>query len=136
VDNQPAAQAPLRVAVLNTSEELIEMLCMAFEDHGYATVGAYIVHFKRGTQDLATFFATHQPDAVVYDIAVPYENNWRYFCDQVLTAGFLPPQKFVLTTTNKAALERLVGPTSAIELVGKPFDLEDIVAAVEQALQR
>jgi hypothetical protein len=40
----------------------------------------------------------------------------------------------VLTTTNKRALDALVGRTPAQELVGKPFDLDALVQAVRRAL--
>ena len=43
-------------------------------------------------------------------------------------------RKLVITTTNKPRLEEIVGPTDAFEIVGKPYDLERIVAAVEVAL--
>ena len=38
-----------------------------------------------------------------------------------------------MTTTHKVNLERLVGPTEAIEIIGKPYDLEEVVAAVKRA---
>ena len=43
--------------------------------------------------------------------------------------------RFVLTTTNKAVLERLVSPTPAHELVSKSYDLDALVAAVRRALE-
>jgi hypothetical protein len=45
-------------------------------------------------------------------------------------------RQFVLTTTNKPALEKLVGETDALEIIGKPYDLRQVVAAVRTALAR
>jgi hypothetical protein len=42
--------------------------------------------------------------------------------------------RFVLTTTNKPALDTLVGETEALEIIGKPYDLDRVTAAVRDAL--
>jgi DNA-binding response OmpR family regulator len=63
------------VAVINTSVETTELLQEVLEDEGFTVVTAYTFDFKRGNQDLPTFFVTHQPRAVVYDIALPYVEN-------------------------------------------------------------
>ena len=41
---------------------------------------------------------------------------------------------FVITTTNKKALDDLIGPSDVVELLCKPYDLEQIVQAVNRAL--
>jgi DNA-binding NtrC family response regulator len=122
------------VAIINTSQETIELLQEILTDEGFAVVTAYVVEFKQGSLDLRAFFQTHQPAAVVYDIALPYVENWAFFREQVLAPRFLPEQHFVITTTNKSVLEVLVGPTHTIELVGRPFDLDAIVEAIRQAV--
>ena len=50
--------------------------------------------------------------------------------------AFQPAQgcRFILTTTNKPALDKLVGETEALEIIGKPYDLDRVVAAVRAAL--
>jgi hypothetical protein len=40
----------------------------------------------------------------------------------------------VLTTTHKGHLEELVGPTDAIEIVGKPYDVNQVIGAVRRGL--
>lgn len=122
------------VAVLNTSIETIEMLTTVMEEDGFRTASGYIVNFKRNDANLDAFFREHQPQVVIYDIAPPYDENWDFFQAQVLSKGYLPEHHYVLTTTNKAVLEKLVGPTQTIEFVGKPFDLSEIGDAVRKAL--
>lgn len=124
------------VAVIDTTTETLEILQGVLEDEGYTVPTAYTVDFKRNTEDLPTFFRTHHPQAVVYDIALPYEKNWAFFCEHILASSYLPEHCFVLTTTNTGVLEVLVGSTHAIELVSRPFDLDLIVASVRRALAK
>lgn len=122
------------VAVLDTSQDVIELLTIALEEEGIRVVADYLVAYRRGEKDLVDFFARHQPQAVIYDIAPPYEANWQFFSTVQQLSG-LDRCAFVLTTTNKGKLEALVGPTASHELVGKPFDLGHIVDAVHQAFR-
>ncbi len=43
---------------------------------------------------------------------------------------------FVVTTTNKRALEDLIGPTDVVELLCKPYDLQQIVHACVSAMEK
>lgn len=123
------------IAILNTSIDTVELLESVFQEEGFATVADYVVEYRQRLKDIGTFLRHHQPKAVVYDIAIPYVANWRFFQEQVLGLQLLPASSFVLTTTNKTVLEVLVGPTGAHELVGKPFDLDEIVQAVRRAIE-
>ncbi len=125
------------VAVINTSEEVITMLSMALDEEGFSVVGQLTrtVNFKREELSLQQFLADHQPQVVLWDIAPPYEENWAYF-QSVQQGGAFSGRGVVLTTTNKRVLEQLVGATGAIEIVGKPYDLDQIVGAVRRELAR
>jgi DNA-binding response OmpR family regulator len=122
------------IAVINTSEELAEILEVVLQAEGWTTARGYTLDFKRGRQELAAFFASHDPRVVVWDVAVPYEENWHY-CQQAQQLPAAQGRRFVLTTTNAHALARLVGAqVPAMEILGKPFDLAQLHAAVAQAL--
>lgn len=123
------------VAVLNSSEDVVELLRIVLQQAGHRVVTAHVPDIKRGELDLVEFVRLHDPAVIVYDIPVPYEQNWT-FLKLVRASGAMRDREFVLTTTHKANLERLVGPTEGIEIVGKPFDLELVAAAVDRALAR
>jgi len=131
-----STERPVRVAVINTSVETIELLREILADDGYTVVGSpdtTVTMFKRGQDDLRAFLTAADPQVIVWDIALPYEENWRYFETQ-RRAGLFAGRGVVLTTTNKRALDELVGPTPAHEIIGKPFDLNDLLAAVRAAV--
>jgi hypothetical protein len=73
---------------------------------------------------------------VVYDIAVPYEDNWTFF----QTLKKLPEtrnRRFVVTTVNKRALDQRVGQTDAVEIRGgRADDLDPVVEAVQKQVKR
>jgi DNA-binding response OmpR family regulator len=129
----PQAAAKPLVAVINASEDIVTLLRLELESHGFATAQAHIRHIKDGKFDLLAFLAEFDPAAIVYDIAPPYEENWT-FLRLMRDTQAMRGRPVVVTTTNKAMLDRLVGPTDACEIVGKPFDLEAVANAVRRAL--
>jgi DNA-binding NtrC family response regulator len=122
------------VAIFNSSEDTVEALRIIFERHGCETVSAHIDEIKRGAVDFVEFVKTHDPRALVYDIAPPYDHNWT-FLKLIRNTEVMRGRPVVVTTTNKANLERLVGPTDAIEIIGKPYDLEQVVLAAVRAIE-
>ena len=129
------APQPIPVlAIINTSADITELLTAVFRMEDFRVVAVYVPDLKGAHPDLGAFFRQHQPQVAVWDIAIPYEENWAFF-QSVQHSEVGQACRFVLTTTNKAVLERLVGPTPAQELVGKPYDLDELVTAVRRALE-
>lgn len=122
------------VAVINTSPDTLDLLTTVLELAGFVTVSGYTHEIRDGRMDLGALIRQHQPKVVVYDIAPPYEANWRFF--EHLRATILQGCVFVLTSTNAALVEGLAGTPRIYEVVGKPFDLNVIVAAVRDAIPR
>ena len=123
------------IAVFNSSEDTVELLRTALESEGFQTVVGHIPDVKKGEIDLIDFVNHHTPAVIVYDISPPYDANWR-FLRLVRSSEPLKGRQFVITTTNKPALERLVGDSEALEIIGKPYDLGRVIEAVRTALAR
>jgi len=122
------------VAVINSSEDTVEMLRTCLQQYGFTSVvTAHVRDIRDGVTDFIAFVEKHQPRAFIYDISIPYDRNWR-FLKLLLSSEVMHGRPVIVTTTNKRALDDLVGPTSALEVVGKPYDIEQIVGAVRKAL--
>jgi DNA-binding NarL/FixJ family response regulator len=123
------------IAIFNSSSEVLELLREAMQSAGHATVVGHIDDLKRGRLDVIKFVEEHQPDCVVYDVAPPYDTNWT-FLRLMISSKAMEGRALVVTTTNKRVLEELIGPSDVLELVGKPYDLEQICDAVALALRK
>jgi CheY-like chemotaxis protein len=124
----------ITVALFNSNSEVLELLREALQVSGYAAVIAHVEEVKRGRLDMIQFVEEHQPEVIVYDVAPPYDSNWT-FLRLMMSSDVMRGRAFVVTTTNKRVLEEIIGPTDILELVGKPFDLEQITDAVTRALE-
>jgi CheY-like chemotaxis protein len=127
-----SAPGPVIVAVLNNDPDMIDMLATWLETHGMRAVCGGLRDFRRGHEDVAAFITRHQPTAILFDISAPYASNWDYLA----ALRLLPESRalpFIVTTTNKGALDKAVGPNDAIEVTGTPADLEQVTNAVRTA---
>jgi CheY-like chemotaxis protein len=120
------------VAVFNTSEDTTDLLRIVLENAGFVVVTAFTNLLRDGRTDLEGFLRQHRPAVIVYDIAVPYEHNWRLY-EHMRSTPACETIKFVLTTTNVRHVRALAGDNVLHEIVGKPYDLDEIVRAVAEA---
>ncbi len=122
-----------RLAIVNTSEDLVEVLTTFFEDEGYEVVSAIVRSFRTHQQNLEEFIQVHDPQILLWDIALPYEENWRYF-EKIRQSPVMKGRRFVLTTTNEERVREVAGVDQEItEIIGKPFDLYQLAGVVAHA---
>lgn len=125
------AEAPIVVAVINSSPDIVDILRLAFEQNGFVVVTAMTHEIRDGEVDVEQLIRQHRPKVIIYDIAPPYENNWRLFqhiCSMPVMGGC----EFVITSTNAGQVEKLAGVGERVyEIVGKPFDLDRVVHAAK-----
>jgi CheY-like chemotaxis protein len=124
------------VAVFNTSEDTTDMLRFVIEQAGYVVVTAFTNELRDGAIDLEALMRQHRPKVVVYDIAIPYDVNWRLF-EHIRASPACEGVQFVITTTHEKHVKKIAGTAEQlIEIVGKPYDLDLVVQAVHKAAGR
>jgi CheY-like chemotaxis protein len=122
------------IAIFNASDDTVEMLSLLLSQRGCVCVPGQVDEVKAGKIDFIEFLETHRPDGMIWDIAPPYDRNWHFF-KLVRNLRALDGCAIVLTTTHLQHLNGLVGKdTGALELVGKPYDIEAITDTTLRAV--
>lgn len=122
------------VALFNSSDDLLELLRMLFEDHGYLAVTGHVNDLRKSTFDLHAFVEQHRPSVVLYDLIPPFERQWA-FLDHLRTHSPLRGLPFVLMSTNECLARSLASRNEpVIEVVGRPFEFPVLLEAVRRAI--
>jgi len=127
-------QRMAKVAVINSSEDTVEMLRTLLEREGWETVQGHVDDIKRGRIDFLQYLETHDPQVMIWDVSPPYDHNWA-FLRLVRSSRAMQNRAVIVTTTNKPALERFVGPTDAVEIFIKPYDVEMLIDRITRTLK-
>lgn len=124
------------IAVFNSSEDTTDMLRTWFEHAGFVVVTAFTHALRDGATDLESLMRQHQPTVVVYDIAIPYESNWRLY-EHIRTSPACIGTEFVLTSSNAAQVKKIAGSEQDIlEIIGKPYDLNVLLDAIRAVVNQ
>jgi DNA-binding response OmpR family regulator len=123
------------VAIFNSNMEFLDRLREAIDAEGYAAVTARLAEIQSGTLDLVAFIDRHDPELIIYNLPRPIERHWN-FLRLLKETDSLKARIWILTTTDKDALDAAVGSSGLIDIVfGQPYDVADVVAAVRVALE-
>src|SRR5579864_1692925 len=126
------------VALLNASDDTVDMIMSLLKegDGSQTLVWCHFAELKRGIIDFQKFMIDHNPEVVIFDISPPYDENWHFF-KTMRDADAMRGRGSVLTTTNKNRLDEVVGTDSeAIEVVGRPQDVQQIRSAIAAETRR
>ena len=123
------------VAVFNSSDDMVELLRMMLESNGFVVVSGHIADLRRAKLDLEAFVKQNRPAAVVYDLVPPYDAQWA-FLDHLREVSPLRQIPFVITSTNAKMARELAGRSErVIEVLGRPFDMDELLVAVRRAVE-
>jgi CheY-like chemotaxis protein len=115
----------IKAIIINNNFELIQLLDELLTSEGFETRTFQTFDLKTGKVNLQDILKEFKPVVVLYDVAIPYEENYMFFEKiKETVSSELKNTRVILTTTNKDALEEIVGKTNAIEVWGKPFDFD------------
>lgn len=124
-----SSRTPRVVAVLDCDADTTEMIKTWLEYKGIIVATGNLNEFRLGKDDVMQFLERTRPDVIVYDLGPPYETNYDYLLKLRDHPAF-PQCRVVITTTNAIAVHALLG-VHAIEILGKPYDLETLAQAVQ-----
>src|SRR5689334_9778943 len=102
------------IAIVESTEELATLLSQVFKDEGLRTAIAISPELRLSLSAGEAFLRQNDPRVVIYDICVPFEENWQFFCRLVATSA-AAGRYFILTSPNVVALESMVGPAAGHE---------------------
>jgi DNA-binding response OmpR family regulator len=124
---------PPVVAIVNTNPDLVRIMRISLEKSGFVVFEFHIEDIKLGAADADSLLKQHDPKVIVYDLAPPYDMNWR-FLDHLRTATGFRGRQFVLTSVNARQAEEVVrGDESVYEVLGEEEDMAELVRAVKEA---
>lgn len=130
--SRPTTRTP--VAIFNSRAEFIDALRETLDREGLPAATALLAEIQDGTLDLVAFLEAHDPRVIVYDLPRPFERHWN-FLRLLKRTDILRKRTWILTTTDKKALDAAVGASGLIEIVfGEPYSIGDVAEAVLRAL--
>jgi hypothetical protein len=127
------AHGPIVVAIVNTNPDLVRIMRMSLEKAGFVVFEFHIEDIRLGAADVDSLLKQHDPKVIVYDLAPPYDMNWR-FLDHLRTSTGFKGRQFVLTSVNVRHAEDVIkGDESVYEVLGEEEDMAQLVRAVKEA---
>jgi CheY-like chemotaxis protein len=127
------SDTPVTVAVVNTNPDLIRLLRVNLEAAGFVVFVIHVEDIKRGEANIDSFLKQNDPRVIVYDVAPPFEQNYR-FLDHLRSATGFKGRQFVLTTVNLRRVQEIVGIDETVyEIVGEAKEIDQIIRAVREA---
>jgi CheY-like chemotaxis protein len=120
-----------RVGIINTNPEMIAVISGLLRGEGYSTCTAHLLDFREGDMRIEAWLAAEDPAVLVVDIPPPYGINARFVIHEILAVA--GERGVVLSSTNSSEVRPYVPGRTVHELLGKPYDLGQLIQAVKAA---
>jgi CheY-like chemotaxis protein len=126
VANVPPSAGTRLVLIVEDEESIREVIRDVLEDRGFAVKVA-----QNGAEALRLLDSV-RPDVVVLDLLMPVMHGWDFMESYVeKTGGQAIP---IVVVSVNPALPRSFNRFGVRQVVSKPFDVDVLIAAVEEAL--
>lgn len=117
------------ILIIDDNEDLRDTLVMLLEDEGHSTIVA-----SDGLAG-AHVFASARPDLVITDVLMPESDG----IETIRTIRALDPAARIIAMSGGAMIGngyylRMAKTLGAMEVIAKPFEIEDLVRAVDNCL--
>ena len=124
---RPAGPAPLRptVLVVDDDDSIRQVVVAALQDEGYAVLEA-----PHGAAALDRI-TRHRVDLILLDMRMPVMNGWEFARAYGQSPG---PHAPIITMTAATDAGRWGAEIGADTILGKPFDIDELLRAVEVSL--
>lgn len=120
------AQGDRVVLVVEDDQSIRDVITDVLKERGYQVAAA-----ANGAEALA-YLQTQRPDVMVLDLLMPVMHGWEFMESYAeRTGGEQIP--IVVVSVNKA-LPRSFDRFGVRRVVGKPFDVDDLLVSIEQAV--
>lgn len=114
---------PKPVLVVEDDEQIREALCELLEDAGYRTVGV-----GNGQEALTYLSNGERPCLIVLDLMMPVMDGWQFRREQQRDPALATIPVLVVTAAGNRTGDELTN----VEVIAKPFGMEEIMAAVQR----
>lgn len=117
-----------KVLVVNSEVEILDMLETILTVSGVKVVGT-MLNKEFSFRDFEENVKNTCPDAILFDIPNPYEENWRKFIIARQLKGS-EGRRFIVTTSSPRAVEKLCNTREKCEIIGFPFEIDQLLEVI------
>lgn len=119
------------IAVIDGEPAIVAFLEEALAQEGLQVVGLSLLPHLPLEAQMTAFLRQHAPRLVLLDIPPPYRGSWPLL--QTVRRA-VPNAGIVVLTTDPYAVAKLVGNNGTLKVIGKPFELDEMLSAVRGCL--